>query len=185
VKVIRVGLSTLKNLADDRTNIQQMVEAGGARVLDNLLQRKKWGDSDIEANLDFLSTTLQKCIAEMSSFDVYKSEVLSGNLDWTPVHRSEKFWRENFLRFEEHDFEVLSILVNIVRSSSNVQSLAIACFDIGEFVRFHPRGRTIISALGAKVSVMKLMTHSDEEVKKQALLCVQKMMVINWQYLPS
>jgi len=41
----------------------------------------------------------------------------------------------------------------------------------------------IITALGAKVSVMKLMTHPDEEVKKQALLCIQKLMVVNWEYL--
>ena len=40
-----------------------------------------------------------------------------------------------------------------------------------------------MQGLGAKVSIMKLMTHQNEEVKKQALLCVQKLMVVNWEYL--
>lgn len=82
-----------------------------------------------------------------------------------------------------------------------------ACYDIGEFVRFHPRGkkynlslfpeqpffsdgllliplsRSLIQALDAKVPIMNLMTHPDPAVQKEALLCVQKLMVHNWEYL--
>lgn len=32
---------------------------------------------------------------------------MSGNLVWSLVHRSEKFWRENVGRFEENNFKVL------------------------------------------------------------------------------
>ncbi len=42
-----------------------------------------------------------------SSFDVYKKEVLSGNLEWSTAHRSEKFWRENSHRLEEDNHKVL------------------------------------------------------------------------------
>jgi V-type H+-transporting ATPase subunit H len=61
--------------------------------------------------------------------------------------------------------------------------LAIACYDLGEFVRFHPRGRKVLSKMDGKVDIMKLMTNPDPEVQKHALLCVQKMMVHNWEYL--
>jgi hypothetical protein len=42
-----------------------------------------------------------------SSFELYREEVMSGNLVWSLVHRSEKFWRENVGRFEENNFKVL------------------------------------------------------------------------------
>ena len=42
-----------------------------------------------------------------SSFDEYSSEVRSGRLEWSPVHKSEKFWRENAARLCEKNFELL------------------------------------------------------------------------------
>lgn len=32
---------------------------------------------------------------------------MSGKLQWTPVHRSEKFWKENSAKFEENGNELL------------------------------------------------------------------------------
>lgn len=77
--------------------------------------------------------------------------------------------------------------------------LSVACYDIGEFVRFHPRGKAyvlivslkvfltlfcrIITQIGLKLDIMKLMTHENPEVKKQALFAIQKTMVTNWEYL--
>lgn len=182
VKVIRVGLACLKNLVNKGKNNEQMIDSELMRVLDNLSQRK-WGDDDIVNNIEHLSEMLQNNIAELSSFDMYKKEVLSGQLDWTPVHKSAKFWRENVMKFEQNQFELLGVLVNLLRTSENAVVLAVACYDIGEFIRVHPRGRAIVQGLGAKVSIMKLMAHQNEEVKKQALLCVQKLMVVNWEYL--
>jgi V-type H+-transporting ATPase subunit H len=42
----------------------------------------------------------------LSSFEQYKAEVLSGGLDWTPMHKDASFWRENIGKFEENDFQV-------------------------------------------------------------------------------
>ena len=75
---------------------------------------------------------------------MYKSEVRSGNLDWTPVHKSEKFWRENVHKFEENQFEIVAILLNLIRNSASNLVLAVACHDIGEFIRVHPRGREFV-----------------------------------------
>jgi len=57
---------------------------------------------------------------------------------------------------------------------------AIACFDLGEFVRFYPNGRSIARKLGAKDVAMKLIDHENTEVQRHALQCVSKMMVQNW-----
>lgn len=181
-----------------------MIDAGAVRILDYFSARR-WGDEDIVEDIDALREALAKDVQLMSSFDVYRREVLSGSLEWSPVHRSEKFWRENVHRLEENIYQVPKALVEILRTSSDAQNLTIACFDIGEFSRFHPRGRvyvmskkktlslqishhhrhshSILTNLEAKTAVMSLMTHPDAGVQKEALLAVQKMMVNNWEYL--
>jgi V-type H+-transporting ATPase subunit H len=56
----------------------------------------------------------------------------------------------------------------------------VACYDIGEFVRHYPNGRAIAKRLGAKDIIMQMIEHDNEELRRQALTCVSKMMVQNW-----
>ncbi|XP_022258489.1 V-type proton ATPase subunit H-like [Limulus polyphemus] len=42
---------------------------------------------------------------------------------------------------------------------------------------------SVIEQLGGKHLVMQLLTHEDPNVRYEALLCVQKLMVHNWEYL--
>jgi hypothetical protein len=65
--------------------------------------------------------------------------------------------------------------------SRDEEIAAIACFDIGEFVRHYPNGKHIAGRLGARDIVMGLIEHEDTEVQRQALLCISKMLVQNWQ----
>lgn len=182
-KIRRLGLATLRNIMDRGENNEQMITAGMLKVV-GYLSQKKWGDEDIEEDIKLLSESLEKNMIILSSFETYKEEVLKSELTWSPVHRSERFWRENVGRFEEDNFRILTVLLDIIRSSdASPVELSIACFDLGEFVRFHPRGRRILSQLEGKIDIMKLMAHPDEEVQKHALMCVQKMMVHNWEYL--
>eukprot|EP01104_Vermistella_antarctica_P002615 TRINITY_DN12832_c0_g1_i1.p1 TRINITY_DN12832_c0_g1~~TRINITY_DN12832_c0_g1_i1.p1 ORF type:complete len:437 (+),score=103.51 TRINITY_DN12832_c0_g1_i1:113-1423(+) len=184
-KVIRVALATLKNLHGQGMNTESMIESKLNKVLETLANRK-WGDQDIVDDIEFLNTALVDKISHLSSFDVYKQELLSStSLEWSPVHRSEKFWRENVMRFEENDFRALRVLAELLETSPNAITLAVASFDVGEFVRFHPRGRQIINKIGIKISVMKLMTHDDPDVRKHSLLCIQKLMVQDWEFLAA
>ena len=48
-----------------------------------------------------------------SSFDEYSSEVKSGRLEWSPVHKSEKFWHENAARLNEKNFELLKYVSSL------------------------------------------------------------------------
>jgi len=181
-KILRLAIAALRNLVDKSRNNEEMLDAGMIRML-AILQNKKWGDEDIVEDLKVISEALAKNLVVLSSFDMYKKEVQSGQLDWTPVHKSEKFWRENSTRFEENDFQILQLLQRILQTSGDPLSLSVASFDIGEFVRFHPRGRSIVQQLNIKIDIMKLMAHQDPEVKKQALFAIQKTMVHNWEYL--
>ena len=76
-----------------------------------------------------------------SSFDEYASEVKSGRLEWSPVHKSAKFWRENAGRLNEKNYELLAILIDLLQQSKDPLVLSVASFDIGEYVRHYPRGK--------------------------------------------
>lgn len=68
-------------------------------------------------------------------------------------------------------------------TSDDPTTVAVACHDLGEFVRYYPGGRSASMLYGAKVRVMELVKSSNKEVKHQALLACSKMMLRNWEYL--
>ena len=158
---------------------------------------------DLLDALNQLEEGLKDKIKKLSSFDKYKQEVLLGHLDWNPMHKEANFWRENVTCFEENDFQVLAssvysitlqnnpnhlfkknlfvqilrVLLTILDTSTDPRSLAVACFDISQFIQYHPAGRVIVTDLKAKERVMKLMNHENAEVTKNALLCIQRLLL--------
>nr|XP_029149743.1 V-type proton ATPase subunit H isoform X2 [Arachis hypogaea] len=132
-------------------------------------------EKDLLEALNSLEEGLKDNIKKLSSFDKYKQEVLLGHLDWSPMHKDPLFWRENINHFEENDFQILRVLVTILDTSSDPRTLAVACFDISQFIQHHPSGRIIVADLKAKERVMKLMNHENTEVTKNALLCIQRL----------
>merc|ERR1712222_224205 len=113
----------------------------------------------------------------------YVTEVRSGRLEWRPVHRSEKFWRENAAKPNDKNYELLRILITLLESTKEPLVLSVACFDLGEYVRHYQRGKHVLETLGGKTMVMALLSHDDPNVRYEALLAVQKLMVHNWEYL--
>ena len=74
----------------------------------------------------------------------------------------------------------LKRLIKLLESEDD-EVVAIATFDIGEFVRHYPGGKAIAHRLGAKELVMQLIDHENSDVRRHALVCVSKMLVHNWQ----
>lgn len=183
-KIIRMSLAILKNLLNKAKNNQQMIDMGAVLILQKIKANDKTGDEDISADLSTLLDVLEKNVNLMSSFEVYKQELGSGQLEWSPAHRSEKFWRENCQRFEENNYKPLVTLIEIMKNpeASNTV-LAVACSDLGEFIKYHPRARQILQHLNAKAPLLALLSHSDPNVTKNALLSLQKLMLQNWEYL--
>jgi V-type H+-transporting ATPase subunit H len=116
-----------------------------------------------------------------STFDVYAAEVHSGKLEWSPPHLSDRFWKSNITRFQEKDYELLKILISLLTTSQEPLVLAIAASDLGQYIKFANAGKAVWNNLGAKTLVMSLMNHSDEKVRYQALLAVQKYMAHAWE----
>ncbi|KAL1369671.1 hypothetical protein AAHE18_01G005000 [Arachis hypogaea] len=173
-KVVRVVVLTLRNLLSKGSLGAQMVDFQLPQVVQSL-KAQAWSDEDLLEALNSLEEGLKDNIKKLSSFDKYKQEVLLGHLDWSPMHKDPLFWRENINHFEENDFQILRVLVTILDTSSDPRTLAVACFDISQFIQHHPSGRIIVADLKAKERVMKLMNHENTEVTKNALLCIQRL----------
>jgi V-type H+-transporting ATPase subunit H len=173
-KVVRVVVLTLKNLLPKGTFGTQMVEFGLLQIVQSL-KSQAWSDEDLLEALNQLEDGLKDNIKKLSSFDKYKQEVLLGHLDWSPMHKDPLFWRENVTSFEENDFQILRVLLTILDTSSDPRTLAVACYDLSQFIQIHPAGRIIVTDLKAKERVMKLMNHENAELTKNALLCIQRL----------
>ncbi|XP_008217756.1 V-type proton ATPase subunit H isoform X2 [Nasonia vitripennis] len=188
-KVTRIILAVFRNLIekveDSQVAKEHCIAMVQCKVLKQLsiLSQRKFDDEDITDDIEFLNDKLQASVQDLSSFDEYATEVKSGRLEWSPVHKSGKFWRENSSRLNEKNYELLRILVHLLETSKDPLVLSVACFDVGEYVRHYPRGKHIIEQLGGKQRVMQLLSHDDPNVRYEALLAVQKLMVHNWEYL--
>jgi V-type H+-transporting ATPase subunit H len=197
-KVIRVALSALVNLAqctaDENPGPSGMAKVDGDVFLTEMLackllksiqflEDRQFTDPDIVNDIKKLHKLLADNYKEMSRFEVYKNEVESGHLQWGSTH-TEAFFKENARMMEgkDADFKLLKVLIALL-SSKDDEIAAIACHDIGEFVRFYPNGRAIAKRLGAKELVMSLIEHENVELQRHALQCVSKMMVQNWEYV--
>ncbi|XP_037957442.1 V-type proton ATPase subunit H isoform X1 [Teleopsis dalmanni] len=188
-KVTRIILAVFRNLIEKPTDPQvakehciAMVQCKVLKQL-SIFEQRRFDDEDITADVEFLTEKLQNSVQDLSSFDEYASELRSARLEWSPVHKSAKFWRENAHRLNEKNYELLRILVHLLETSRDPIILSVACFDIGEYVRHYPRGKHVLEQLGGKQIVMQLLGHDEPNVRYEALLAVQKLMVHNWEYL--
>lgn len=74
------------------------------------------------------------------------------------------------------------MLVSLL-SSPDDETVSIACYDLGEWARFYPNGRSLVKKLGGKDIVMGLIDSENPEVARNALQCVSKIMVTNWEFV--
>lgn len=181
-KVVRVCLATFVQLVDEGKFNEEMIGAGLPKVLQSLTTRK-WKDIDLIEDLELLDQKLDDKIMELSSYEMYEAEVNTGALRWSPVH-NEQFWRENHPKFDENNFDLIPKLINLLQRDDDL-IVQVACYDLGEFARFHPDGKKEIIKKRGKLWLMDKMNHRNPDVQKQALLAVQKLMVKNWESLSS
>lgn len=148
-KVTRIILAVFRNLIekpeDSQVSKEHCIAMVQCKVLKQLtiLEQRKFDDEDVIADVEFITERLQSSVQDLSSFDEYATEVKSGRLEWSPVHKS-KFWRENAQRLNEKNYELLRILIHLLETSKDPLVLSVASFDIGEYVRHYPRGKQYV-----------------------------------------
>merc|ERR1712070_738594 len=75
--------------------------------------------------------------------------------------------------FEQREFGVVRKLCALLEIDNELTQ-AVACHDIGEFAVLHPLGKKKVADFAVKEHVMKLMESESREVRREALLCCQK-----------
>jgi len=188
-KVVRMCLAYFANLVTVAETQEDCDRNGTALVGLNMLNilntvMASTLDQEAKNDADTLQKTLERIYEEMSSFDEYANEVTSGCLRWSPVHSSDRFWRENADRLNDQGFRLLKILIQLLDPQQDNEVLAVACHDIGQYVtNCKTRGKQNIVRLRGKERIMGLMGHKSKEVQFQALIAVQKLMTTNWSAL--
>eukprot|EP00427_Karlodinium_veneficum_P009279 CAMPEP_0169084984 /NCGR_PEP_ID=MMETSP1015-20121227/12915_1 /TAXON_ID=342587 /ORGANISM="Karlodinium micrum, Strain CCMP2283" /LENGTH=449 /DNA_ID=CAMNT_0009145035 /DNA_START=83 /DNA_END=1432 /DNA_ORIENTATION=+ len=184
-KVIRLCVTVLKNFLAQKRDCHEIcediVEEGVLEAVQQL-EYEKWRDQELYDDIRELVALITSEVKELSNFDRYMRELESGSLSWGFIH-SSKFFGENILKFDNAEFKALKLLASLL-SSADVTTLAVACHDIGEFVSLHPLGKKQVGRLGVKERVMELMSSTEpnfREVRREALLCCQKIMLNKWQ----
>jgi len=123
-KVTRIVVAVFRNLIekpeDEQVCKEHSIAMVQSKVLKHLdiLQQRKFEDEDIQADIVYLSEKLMASIVDLSSFDEYASEIKLGRLEWSPVHKSERFWREKCRPLNGKELRTFE---NIDSSSGNVE----------------------------------------------------------------
>ena len=171
----------------DGTNSVSVLRGVDERALAKLvanLQQRSFADEELTGALADLERGAVSRARDASSWESYVAELRGGSLTWSAAHSDEGFWRECASRLTDNNCELLRVLVTVLQSSaSSAATLAVACHDLGEFATHYPAGRFLVADVGGKARAMALLTHADPDVRKHALLCTQKLLVANWQFI--
>ena len=153
------------------------------RILEFLFseQKKPISDEKIKENIVFLIDVMEKNYKIFSSYEKYIKELETEVLVFGPCH-TEKFWKEHYKKAEIDDFKVIRLLVRVLESPDDMTK-AVACYDLGEFCRLYPFSKVIMQNSGGKVQLMKLVENSNDSVRENALVALQKLMINNQNLL--
>ena len=88
----------------------------------------------------------------MSTFEKWQVELNKGILVPGVTH-TENFWKENARHLEDNMFSSVKKLIDLLESEDK-KTVCLALYDLGEFCRFHPYGKSVMDKLGGKARAM-------------------------------
>jgi len=183
-KLSRIAFKLFKNISQWDKCIELMNDSDLMKVVESE-QKKNLKDEQLKENLETLFNDLEMNYRIASSWEKYVKELETGTLKRGPCH-SERFWKSNAKKFEHNEFQYIKTLIHLLYSNDS-QTQAVACYDLGEFCRFSPYSRVILNQIGneksGKSKLMEMIKSDNAEVREEALLATQKMMIHNWQNL--
>lgn len=202
-KLSKIAFRIFKNISRWQKCVELMNDNDLLKVVENEL-KKNIKEEGLRVNLESINDELERNYKISSSYEKYLKELDTGKLNWGPCH-NEKFWRTNGKRFSENEYGAVKKLIRLLDSNSNsdITTLAVACHDIGEFCRFVSYSKMVLetsfaadmgegkmaqnkfSSQTGKQLLMGMIDSKDKNVKEQALLATQKMMIHNWQSVKS
>ena len=131
--------------------------------------------------MNYLMTMMEKNYKIFSSYEKFVKELETEKLRFGPCHTA-KFWKEHIKSTEKDQFSVIQKLIKLLDSDDDVTQ-AVACFDLGEFSRLHPFSKQILEDFNGKTKLMKMIENESPQVRENALVAIQKLMINNWQII--
>nr|XP_015923744.2 V-type proton ATPase subunit H-like [Parasteatoda tepidariorum] len=188
LKIPRIIIAIYRNLLEKpreigviKHNALVMLQCKILTYLRNIEHKiEDFSDEEFEEDYKFVTDVLESHLKELSSFDEYKMEVLSRQLEWSIVHKSKKFWVENAERLNENKYELVKILIDLLETSEDNVVLCIAAHDVGEYMKQHSRGKKVVEDLGGKDALIQLLEHRHPTVKYYVLKSLQILMLSNY-----
>ena len=179
-KIIRVIVSIVQNLIKLPELVEDLIACGAIRKL-NLLNQRVFKDRDISEALKVVLDVLNANYDVLTSFDLYVKELETGLLHAGPRHTDE-FWKENVRAFELEDFKLIKKLIACL-GSEDVDTVCIACHDLGAFACYYPNGRKIVAQFHGKEKVMALLASENSKIMEASLSACSRLMINNWEEL--
>jgi len=193
-RVVRLSLIVLENFLNCKALTEDFANC---QILDAVqaLEYEKWRDEELYSKIREISQAVAVKVSEVSNFDQYKKELddaLTTGLKRGPLH-SAKFWAENCSKLDKSIVTKLKEIVELKRRDDDDDkeqtwstTIAVACSDLGEIAVLHKDGKEWIKEAKAQDAVMKrLEGHENKIVRREALLCCQKIMLNKWQDVPQ
>lgn len=178
-KVVRLSLEVLRNFLKCK-DLEEDIVTSEVMPAVKALEYEKWREAELYDRIRELTQAIDVTVSKVSNFGRYKKELDSKTLVWSPLH-SSTFWADSGTQ-KELNLGVVEALVSLVKNSNDTRTVAVACNDIGEIAVLHKDGKTWVRQAQAKDEVMKKMSEkNDKEVRREALLCCQKIMLNKWQ----
>lgn len=184
-KTVRLSLKVLENFVNCRSLDEDM---GTSDILEKVraLDYEKWNEQELYGQIQQLSQDIASTVSKVSNFERYKKELASNELKPGPLH-SSAFWAHPDTQ-KGLDAAVIQQLVELVKSISakkeptakEIVCLTVACSDLGEIAVQNRISKQLVRDAKAKDSVMELIKHADKDVRREALLCCQKIMLNKW-----
>ncbi|KAJ2479523.1 H(+)-transporting V1 sector ATPase subunit H [Coemansia sp. RSA 2131] len=182
-KVVRIIVATWANMAQHSVNVPGLLVARVPACLETLRVGRNFNDEDLKQTLTDLTDTMAEHTGVMTSWDEYVNQLKSGKLEWSGWHRSEQFWKIHVAKMDENDHRIVRLLARVLAAPESTDtSVAVACHDLSQYVKYNPEGKKFVAKVGAKQRVMTLMTEgATAEIKYEALMCVQQIMLNAWR----
>jgi len=178
-KITRVTLALFENLCNFENFNEMVVLFGLFPILESMENEEKTDDDELKLSVKNLLANLEKSVKILSSFERYEQEIRSSKLIWGPTH-NESFWKKYSIKLEDDNYKLIRRLIELL-DSKDPETVAVACYDIGEWSRFYPDAKSVIEKLNGKFKLMKLIEYPDPDVQQNALNAVQKVLVKNWK----
>lgn len=180
-KIARIMLMLFDNLKSVKQCEEHFSDIDALNLIEKL-QNRHWVDEDIQKQLEMLHEYFEENQKTFSSIDKLRNQVQRRQLRWGPCH-TETFWQENSIHFDKGDnIALITIIVKECLTSNDDRVKAVACYDLGEFSRFFPRGKQFLEGLSVRIKMVELMQDPrvSAEVKKEAITCYQKLLMNSW-----